>query len=244
MRRPVIGIAGTYEQAPASSAFPTLRRIFTNEGYTTCLQQAGALVILLSPTTANLEQLIQLCDGVLFAGGADIDPSFYKQERTPLCGPSDLDADAFHLALYHQGRQAQKPILGICRGMQLINVAEGGTLHQDYKKREGGAVHHPDLEHWNRVSHQVTIERDSVLFSLLKKPELGVNSLHHQLVHTPSDALNVTALASDGSIEAFEAIDGPWCVGVQWHPETLGKAMAPLFEAFVREASLRRPSQS
>ena len=239
MRRPVIGIAGTYEQAPASSAFPTLRRIFTNEGYTNCLQEAGALVILLSPTTANLEQLIQLCDGVLFAGGADIDPSCYKQERTPLCGPSDLDADAFHLALYHQGRQAQKPILGICRGMQLINVAEGGTLFQDYREREGWSIHHPNLEHWNNASHLVKIKQDSILFSILKKPELGVNSLHHQLVDTPSDALKVTANASDGSIEAFEAIDGSWCVGVQWHPETLGEAMDSLFEAFVREASLQ-----
>lgn len=244
MIRPVIGIAGTYEQAPASSAFPTLRRIFTNEGYSSCLQAAGALVILLSPTTINLEQLIQLCDGVLFAGGADIDPSFYKQERNPLCGPSDLDTDTFHLALYHQTRQAGKPILGICRGMQLINVAEGGTLYQDFRQREGWSVHHPDLEHWNRVSHQVTLEQDSVLFSILKKPELGVNSLHHQQVHTPSDALKVTAVASDGSIEAIGAIDGPWCMGVQWHPETMGEAMAPLFEAFVKVASLRRPSRS
>ncbi len=239
MRKPVIGIAGTYEQAPAGSAFPTLRRIFTNEGYSTCLQEAGALVILLPPTTINIEQLVQLCDGVLFAGGADIDPSCYKQERSPLCGPSDLDTDTFHLALYHQARQAGKPILGICRGMQLINVAEGGTLYQDYKEQEGWNIHHPDLKHWNCPSHPVHIRQDSILFSILKSTEREVNSLHHQLVDTPSDALKITANVSDGSIEAFEAIDGPWCVGVQWHPETLGISMAPLFEAFAREASLR-----
>jgi len=240
MRRPIIGIAGIYEQAPASSAFPTLRRIFTNEGYSSCLQEAGAQVILLPPTHTDLEQLIQLCNGVLFAGGADIDPSCYNQERCPDCGPSDIDTDTFQLALYHQARQAGKPVLGICRGMQLINVAEGGTLYQDFKKREGWEIAHPDLKHWNCASHPVHIKQDSTLFSILKTPELEVNSLHHQLVDTPSDALEVTALASDGSIEAFEAIVGPWCIGVQWHPETLGEAMDPLFEAFVREASSSR----
>jgi len=240
MRKIVIGLGGVYDKAPPSSAFPTLRRLFTNEGYLSKLQKAGALPILL-PVVPNTDiaQLVGMCDGILLPGGSDIDPSLYQADRHPLCGPSDLDVDRYQIELFKSAREQQKPVLGICRGAQLINVAQGGTLFQDCSLQSEKPLTHPDYERWGSVSHQITVSPSSMLFGILKTPTLGVNSLHHQSVATLGADCIATAFSCDGSIEAVEIGSGAWTVGVQWHPEAMGSEMDCLFDAFLSQ--VRRP---
>lgn len=237
MSKPVIGLGGVLEKAPPTSAFPSFRRLFTNEGYLSKLQKAGALPILLPmvPPT-DLELLVSLCDGILLPGGPDVDPSLYNQERHELCGPSDMDADRYQIQLFRIARKLDKPILGICRGAQLINVAQGGTLFQDYHLQSEKPITHPDYERWGSVSHQVEITPDSKLYELFKTTTLGVNSLHHQSVAKPGEHCIVTARSADDGIEAIELSSGAWCIGVQWHPEAMGSEMDCLFEAFIKQA--------
>ncbi|NLE15136.1 MAG: gamma-glutamyl-gamma-aminobutyrate hydrolase family protein [Spirochaetales bacterium] len=237
MNKPVIGLGGVLEKAPPSSAFPTFRRLFTNEGYLAKLQKAGALPILLPiASQADLECMVGLCDGILLPGGPDIDPSFYNQERHELCGPSDPDVDRYQIQLFHTARKLNKPILGICRGAQLINVAQGGTLFQDYRLQSETPILHPDYERWDSVSHQVEVIPHTILSELFSTGCLGVNSLHHQSIAKPGADCKVTAVSSDGSIEAIELSSGAWCTAVQWHPEAMGSGMDCLFEAFIRKA--------
>ncbi|MGH0053550.1 MAG: gamma-glutamyl-gamma-aminobutyrate hydrolase family protein [Sphaerochaetaceae bacterium] len=236
MSKPIIAIGGTYDQASPSSAFPTLRRIFTNEGYVSKLEQSGASVIVIPNTNDNIDTLISLCDGLLLAGGPDIEPSLYQQERQAVCGASDIASDHFQIALYHAARREGKPILGICRGCQLINVAEGGTLFQDYRIRGDHSILHPDLEHFDKVSHTVTVYDGTKLSTIVKTKELGVNSLHHQCIDMLAPSLQCSARSSDGCIEAIELSKGAWVLGVQWHPESMQEEMLPLFRAFVDAA--------
>jgi putative glutamine amidotransferase len=239
MSRPIIAIGGTYGQAPPTSAFPTLRRIFTNEGYVSKLEQSGASVILIPNTETNIDTLISLCDGLLLPGGPDIEPSLYHQERHPSCGKSDVESDTFQIALYHAAKKLGKPIMGICRGCQLINVAEGGTLFQDYMMRENHLIDHPDLAHFDKVSHLVTIQENTRLASILGSGEVGVNSLHHQCIDVLAPDFQCMARSNDGCIEAIECTTGHWVLAVQWHPESMDEGMLPLFKAFVEEARKR-----
>ncbi len=249
MSRPIIAIGGTYEQAPPTSAFPTLRRIFTNEGYVSKLEQSGgASVILIPNTNIDIDTLLTHCDGLLLPGGPDIEPSLYHQERHTSCGKSDVESDTFQIALYRAAKNmGGKPILGICRGgCQLINVAEGGTLFQDYMMREHHDIVHPDLKHFDQVSHSVTIQENTKLaFILGIGGEVGgVNSLHHQCIDEVAPPnFQCTAKSDDGCIEAIECTLGPWVLAVQWHPESMDEEMLPpLFKAFV-EASTHQGFQ-
>ena len=236
MSRPIIAIGGTYDQAPPTSAFPTLRRIFTNEGYVAKLEKSGASVLLIPHTKTDIDTLISHCDGLLLPGGPDIEPSLYNKERHPSCGKSDRESDIFQIALYHAAKRKGIPILGICRGCQLINVAEGGTLFQDYMMREQHHIVHPDLEHFDQVSHPVTIQENTKLASILGSSKVGVNSLHHQCIDEVAPVFQCTARSSDGCIEAIENTSENWILGVQWHPESMGDEMLPLFKAFVDAA--------
>lgn len=118
----------------------------------------------------------------------------------------------------------------------MINVAQGGTLFQDYHLQSEKPITHPDYERWGSVSHQVEITPDSKLYELFKTTTLGVNSLHHQSVAKPGEHCIVTARSADDGIEAIELSSGAWCIGVQWHPEALGSEMDCLFEAFIKQA--------
>ena len=157
------------------------------------------------------------CDGLLLPGGGDIDPKFYGQERIPACGEPNLAAD--------------KPVLAICRGIQLMNVALGGDLYQDIKPFE----HVPHNDHWGKI-HTVTVRRDTLLSRILGQDTALVNSQHHQAVDKVAPGLVLSALSEDGIVEGIEKPDAKFCLGVQWHPEWLSAAdpaMQGIFDAFV-----------
>ena len=175
------------------------------------------------------------CDGLLLPGGGDIDPKFYGQERIPACGEPNLLRDAAEPKLLRAFLAADKPVLGICRGIQVMNAVLGGTLYQDIKPFE----HLPHNGHWAKV-HTVTVRRGTLLSRILGQDTVLVNSQHHQAADRIAPGLEVAALSEDGIVEALEKPDAHFCLGVQWHPEWLSDAdpaMQGLFDAFVNACS-------
>ncbi|MCP5151941.1 MAG: gamma-glutamyl-gamma-aminobutyrate hydrolase family protein [Ectothiorhodospiraceae bacterium] len=156
-------------------------------------------------------------DALVLGGGTDLDPALYGQVPA---GAVDVDAarDRYELALLEHALRRGLPVLGICRGMQLVNIALGGTLHQEIPGRPGA----PRLRQFAvLVRRRVMVAPDTRLADHLGREELRVNSLHHQAVHRPADALRVSAVDEDGVVQGVEDPDRPFLVGVQWHPEYL-----------------------
>lgn len=172
--------------------------------------------------------------GLLLPGGGDIEPTLYGEERDPACGVPNLLRDAAEPKLFHAFLKADKPILGICRGVQLMNVALGGTLYQDIKP----LAEVPHNDHWGKI-HTVTIRHGTLLEKLLGEDApktLLVNSQHHQAAKQIAPGLTLAALSEDGFVEALEKQDAFFCIGVQWHPERLSGSdprQQAIFDKFV-----------
>lgn len=204
--------------------------------YMESLARAGARmrwVELSDPEQAVQDALT--CDGLLLPGGGDMDPKFYGQERIPACGEPNLLRDAAEPLLLRAFLAADKPVLGICRGIQVMNAVLGGDLYQDIKPFE----HLPHNDHWAKV-HTVTVRRGTLLSRILGQDTVLVNSQHHQAVDRVAPGFTLAALSEDGIVEAIEKPDARFCLGVQWHPEWLSDAdpaMQSLFDAFVNACS-------
>ena len=204
--------------------------------YMESLARAGAgirWVELSDPEQAVQDALT--CDGLLLPGGGDMDPKFYGQERIPACGEPNLLRDAAEPLLLRAFLDADKPVLGICRGIQVMNAVLGGDLYQDIKPFE----HLPHNDHWAKV-HTVTVRRGTLLSRILGQDTVLVNSQHHQAVDRVAPGFTLAALSEDGIVEAIEKPDARFCLGVQWHPEWLSDAdpaMQGLFDAFVNACS-------
>ena len=184
------------------------------------------------------EQAVQdalTCDGLLLPGGGDMDPKFYGQERIPACGEPNLLRDAAEPLLLRAFLAADKPVLGICRGIQVMNAVLGGDLYQDIKPFE----HLPHNGHWAKV-HTVTVRRGTLLSRILGQDTVLVNSQRRRAVDRVAPGFTLAALSEDGIVEAIEKPDAGFCLGVQWHPEWLSDAdpaMQSLFDAFVNACS-------
>lgn len=204
--------------------------------YIESLARAGAgmrWVELSDPEQAVQDALT--CDGLLLPGGGDMDPKFYGQARIPACGEPNLLRDAAEPLLLRAFLAADKPVLGICRGIQVMNAVLGGDLYQDIKPFE----HQPHNDHWAKV-HTVTVRRGTLLSRILGQDTVLVNSQHHQAVDRVAPGFTLAALSEDGIVEAIEKPDARFCLGVQWHPEWLSDAdpaMQGLFDAFVNVCS-------
>ena len=204
--------------------------------YMESLARAGAemrWVELSDPEQAVQDALT--CDGLLLPGGGDMDPKFYGQVRIPACGEPNLLRDAAEPLLLRAFLAADKPVLGICRGIQVMNAVLGGDLYQDIKPFE----HLPHNGHWAKV-HTVTVRRGTLLSRILGQDTVLVNSQHHQAVDRVAPGFTLAALSEDGIVEAIEKPDAGFCLGVQWHPEWLSDAdpaMQGLFDAFVNACS-------
>lgn len=222
--QPVIGVTPYFVQKDDKREFRLGR------SYCEKLQAAGALPLVL-PFTADRESVARmaaLCDGFLFSGGEDIDPPLYGEEVLPECGALSRERDDFELALLAEAERLGKPVLGICRGVQVMNVFYGGSLWQDLESQKGleKALHSPG--HYSE-QHEVFVKPDTRLASILGPGTIRVNSSHHQAVKAAG--LAVCAETADGLIEAIEKPGGRFVLGVQWHPERL--ADVRLFEALV-----------
>ncbi len=217
-RAPVIGIT-CGNTNPAGSP----DTVGVSPEYTRALKAAGASCVVLPPGNASpaaITTILERLDGVLIPGGADIDPSFYGEERLPQVRRTDPERDAYEIKVIRAAVQRGMPLLGICRGQQSINVALGGSLYQDLDSQRAARVKH-QMEHGphhNKLIHGVDVESGSRFRRAAGAPRIQVNSRHHQAVRGVASALHVTARSPDGVIEGLESEDGR-VVAVQCHPE-------------------------
>lgn len=249
--RPVIGITSDCNltsqadtQEKGSQKYP-LFGYCLRPTYINAVTEAGGLALILPIILEKdaLEQMAQMIQGLLISGGGhDLDPSLYGEVVTAPLGEINPDRSSFELALAKRMLEMSKPVLGICNGLQVINVASGGTLHQDIPSQVKGSLPHQQKGSRREKAHEVYILPDSQLRAVLATERIWVNSLHHQAVKGLGKGFRVNAVAADGIIEGIEMIEGPFVMGVQWHPEDLVEAdpkMQALFSVFVQSASQR-----
>jgi len=236
---PLIGIPGRRDQSSRSGS-PIFAQ---NRTYVEAVTTAGGAPVLipLNLDEGALRAIYEQLDGLLLAGGEDLHPKHYGEAVHEKCGQSDEARDAVELTLAGWALAEGLPILAICRGIQVLNVATGGTLYQDIASQVPGSLKHdcwPDYAR-NYLAHQVTVNGDSRLAAIMGQSRVGVNSTHHQAVKDLAPSFRVVSRATDGLIEAIEGHDHPFALGVQWHPEELVEDAPPmrrLFEEFVSAA--------
>jgi putative glutamine amidotransferase len=216
--------------------------VIMHGAYVSVLDRLALASVLLAPAhaTDSVYALMERCHGLVLTGGGDVDPASYgeapRAELDGVLGARDeLEFAALGFAI-----ERRLPILGICRGLQILNVHLGGTLWQDIDTEVPSQIRHQQVGRWEERSHDVDIEPDSKLFEAVGAREIHINSFHHQAVREPAPRMRVTGRSDDGLIEAAELRDYPFGIGVQWHPER-GEATAPetdpdrrLFAAFQR----------
>lgn len=232
-------------------------RVGINRSYVSAVHQAGGVPLLIPPGTGDTDvaALVETLDGLLLPGGVDVNPSYYGEERHPTTVVSDT-LDELELPLTRAFLAAKKPILAICRGIQVLNVAAGGSLFQDVpSQRDRGVTHTASGTDRTYVRHRLAMDPTSRLARVLGTCDVAVNSMHHQAIKDVGAGLRATGVADDDLWEAVEAVDPDhFAIGVQCHPEELvaiEPAWRGLFSAFVdaaREASDRggyhRPSST
>jgi putative glutamine amidotransferase len=236
--KPIIGIM----------AHPTLNEYRGNkatihscgENYLFSVEAAGGIPLILPifDDPEALDRYTAMCDAYIVPGGIDVNPISYGEQPHPLLEATRLDYDEYQLHLIKRMLRTEKPMLAICRGIQIMNVAFGGTLYQDVSLHGPGTMRHSQREIMpGGISHKVIIEEGSILQRLYGN-ELWTNSYHHQSIKDLGEGLRVTARAEDGIIEAVEAVDHPYMHAVQWHPESFfvrkDNYMLPIFEDFIK----------
>jgi putative glutamine amidotransferase len=225
---PTIGITCLDDRPTQEQHSP---RFGQNQAYFHAVAGAGGAPLLIPNLTDKtlLRTFYDLLDGLLLSGGEDIDPAYYSEPRHEKCGPVSPDRDEVELTLTRWAMDDGKPLLAICRGIQVLNVALGGSLYQDIQTQVPGGNKH-DYRYpaypRNRLSHTVTVAPQTRLAHILSPvnsphPLYWVNSSHHQAVKDVASGLTVTARTPDNIIEAVEAEEHPFAIGVQWHPEEL-----------------------
>jgi putative glutamine amidotransferase len=242
--RPLIGVT-TSEVRRKKDAKPLpqgdLRQpeIVLGMTYAGAVEDAGGVPVVLPPLEdRDVAPLVDQLAGVCVSGGPDVDPSFYDAEPHPKLGPFESRLDAFELAVVRRADALGIPVLGICRGSQVLNVARGGTLHQHVPDVSDGSVAHRQTEPGTETTHDVRIDPDSRLASIVGAEDLAVNAFHHQAVDRLGRGLGAVAWADDGIVEAIESDGDALFLGVQWHVETLVHLPRHLrlFEALVEAA--------
>lgn len=224
MIKPIIGISGN-QLLQVTSAFDGTSVSYTPQFFVDGLHEAGAAPMILPVGPAELaKQYVQMIDGLLLTGGYDIDPNLYGEDPHPNLQALFPQRDAFELALIEAALERGIPILGICRGMQLLNVYYGGTLYQDLPSQFGkNMIQHVQKSSFDIPVHWVTVEKDSAIHAITGD-KVMVNTFHHQGIKDLAPGLRSVATSADGMIEAVEAIDANQdVIGLQWHPEIMLK---------------------
>lgn len=228
--KPLIGISSTEEERGESIGQDSIKAIV----------QAGGVPVVL--TNFALEEdvgaILDRLDGLFLTGGHDIDPTYFDEEPIPKLGKVTPQRDRFELAIAKKALEINKPILGVCRGSQVLTVATGGSLYQDiYSQTEDDLLQHVQRAPSAHASHFAEVTEGSLLNKLTGKTKMKINSRHHQAAKDVAAPLAVTAKASDGIIEAVESKDHNFVLGMQWHPENLAVAQEEeskaIFDGFI-----------
>jgi len=224
-RKPLIGITPSYN--------PHSEKFLLDIEYVKAIQKAGGvpLIIPYSDLKSNVDLILERFDGIMLSGGGDVLPSYYKEEpkKTKRVVP---ERDELEIELVKKCFKNKKPLFAICRGCQVMNVAMGGSLIQDINSE----IEHDQSAYHDKLTHTIIIEKGTLLYEILKKRELKVNSFHHQAVKKLGKNLKISAKAKDGIVEGIESEKHPFFLGVQFHPERLfekHKIFFKLFKAFV-----------
>jgi putative glutamine amidotransferase len=238
MSRPRIGVTGVTRERQG------MEITGVNAAYVRAVIAGGGLPVIITP---ELEpgcavELFGECDGLLLTGGEDVEPARYGAAPHAKLGDVSPSRDLNELALIAEARARDLPILGICRGIQILNVACGGTLHQDLPTQRPGAVNHEPGGARDTVAHPLTLEPQSRLAKIFGQDQITANSIHHQGIDSLGEGLIATAHAPDGLVEGIESHNPKeWLIGVQWHPEELAlhphAADLKLFTALVAAAA-------
>lgn len=221
MNKPIIGIFSNVKISYDQTSVPK-EEIFVLEKYINAIEKNGGISLIihsLSDFESN-KRLIDMCDGLLFQGGNDIDPKLYGENPHKKLGPiiPKLDKAWYTYAKY--AIENKIPTLGICKGMQLLNIAAGGTLYQDIEDQIEDSFQHVQLQNRDNLIHRVHIDKDCKLNTILGIDSIFTNTIHHQSIKDVGEGFKATAFTEDGIIEAIESNDG-LIIGVQWHPEEL-----------------------
>ncbi len=230
MKKPLIGVTPLYDAKKES--------LWMLPGYMRGIEEAGGMPVILSMTAdaAALERWAATLDGFLFTGGQDVDPSLYGEERLPVCGELCVEKDRIEGVLLEHVLRRDKPALGICRGLQMMNAYLGGTLYQDIPTQKKTLLAHKQKPPYSRPAHAVEILGGTPLRAWIGKERIDVNSLHHQGVKALSERLRAAAFSPDGLVEAAYMPGKCFFAGVQWHPEySFGtdEAARALLRAFI-----------
>ncbi len=236
MVKPLIGVTPLYDEKKES--------VWMLPGYMRGIEEAGGLpvVLSLSADENGLAAWAEELDGFLLTGGQDVAPALYGEEKLPGAGEPCSDKDRMESVLLKNILRLDKPVLGICRGLQFMNAYLGGTLYQDIPSQKQDALAHSQPPPYDAPSHEVKIYKDTPLSGWLKKESLRVNSLHHQGIKTVSGSLHAAAVSPDGLVEAVWMPGKKFVFAVQWHPEYNFERDADsrrIFSAFISAALIK-----
>lgn len=229
--KPIIGLSPLYDEE---------KGLWMRPGYLDVLYACGAIPLVLPFDTdkVDVEQMLSICDGLLLTGGVDVNPSLYGEEPIPECGEIQDIRDRLEYRLMDQALEANMPVLGICRGSQILNVYLGGSLYQDLGTQLKASFNHTMCPPYETPCHRVTLEPGKPLRQLLGIDEIPVNSIHHQAIKRLAQSLEVMARSNDGVIEAVWMPGKRFVWGTQWHPEwiwRIDERQRSIVQRFVNE---------
>jgi len=239
MNKPLIGLIGGVI-LDQGGLFPGYERSYVNSDYVTAVLEAGGVPVILPPINDQeaIRKQLECVDAIIITGGIDVNPLIYGDEPMDKLGQIQTLRDEFDLVVIKEILEQKKPVLGICRGLQILNVAFGGTLYQDLSYNEDSYIKHVQNTAPDVPGHSVEIMEGTKLFALLGA-NTTTNSFHHQAIKDLGEGFRVSARAKDGIIEAIEREEG-YVLAVQWHPEMMArkhKEMRKIFTDLIREAT-------
>jgi len=226
---PIIGITCAQDNA--------LGRVFLADYYYRAIENAGGSPVLLPPVrnAEKIRSIVERIDGLLLSGGSDVDPVFFGEEPLPGTGEITPERDWMEITATQTALAAGLPVLGICRGIQVLNIAAGGNIYQDIRGTVAKIKHNQEAPRWY-ATHSVKILPESLLADITARTSLRVNSFHHQAVRDVAPGFRAVAWAADGIIEAIEyrSPDARFALGVQWHPEVMWERETAHYRLFAR----------
>lgn len=238
MKKPIIGVVGSLSDETRANIMESTERVFISEKFINCVEYAGGIPLILAHVREieDIKAQIDVCDGIMLCGGMDIHPIYYGEEPHEKLGFVNSKEDEYQIKIARMALNLHKPILGICRGHQLLNVVCGGTLYQDLSEILSTTIKHDQISKRYEPYHSINIAKNTKLEELLGSSTL-VNSLHHQCIKELGTGLKATAHSKDGIIEAIEMPDRDFVMGLQWHPEEMAmhrdENMLNIFKEFI-----------